>query len=348
MGGRRAPPRWQCVALLALLAIAHPARAQLPPGVQNPVPQGSPIPRILPPAPPSVSPGGLIAPPAAPGGVVPAKPVRVTSVAVQGVTAYKLPDISRLAEGLVGPAVPLTQIDAVRKTILDRYRADGYILTTVSAALDAQGQLRFQVIEGHIASVKLDGDIGPAGVQVLRFLNRLTEEQPIDNTTLERYLLLAQDVPGVTLRATLEPSTDEPGALTLIASVSRQAISGLATVDNRAFNQTGPIEAIGVLDFNSFTEFGERTELSLYHAFPNSQTFGQGSFETFIGGSGLRARLYAGSGPSNPTGNLATLGYSGVTTVFGGQVAYPLIRSRQQNLNLYGTFDAIEFDDRHQ
>jgi len=325
-----------------LLAVVHPASAQVPPGIQNPVPQGSPIPRILPPAPPSVAPGGLIAPPAAPSEALPAKPVNVRSVAVQGVTAYPLPEIAQLTDGLVGPAVPLTRIDAARQAILGRYRSDGYILTTVSAALDARGNLRFQVVEGHIASVKLDGDIGPAGVQVLRFLNRLTEEQPIDSATLERYLLLAQDVPGVTLRATLQPSTEEPGALTLIASVSRQAISGLATVDNRAFNQTGPIEAIGVLDFNSFTEFGERTELSLYHAFPNSQTFGQGSFETFVGASGVRVRLYAGSGPSNPTGNLAEIGYSGVTTVFGGQASYPIIRSRQQNLSVYGTFDAIE------
>ena len=98
------------------------------------------------------------------------------------------------------------------------------------------GQLRFVVTEGRIASVKLDGDIGPAGTQVLRFLNRLTEKQPIDSATLERYLLLAQDVPGVTLRAVLEPSTDQPGALNLIAQVSRQAVSGLATIDNRAFN----------------------------------------------------------------------------------------------------------------
>jgi hemolysin activation/secretion protein len=325
-----------------LATSAAPALAQISTGtpqfqqrLQNPVPQGSPIPRILPPAPPSAAPGGLIAPPAAPSGALPAKQVNVRSMAIQGVTAYPLPEIAGPTEGLIGPAVPLSRIDAARQAILNRYRSDGYILTTVSAALDAQGNLRFQVIEGHIASVKLDGDIGPAGVQVLRFLNRLTEEQPIDSATLERYLLLAQDVPGVTLRATLQPSTEQPGALTLIASVSRQAISGLATVDNRAFNQTGPIEAIGVLDFNSFTEFGERTELSLYHAFPNSQTFGQGSFETFVGASGVRVRLYAGSGPSNPTGNLAEIGYSGVTTVFGGQVSYPVIRSRQQNLNVY-------------
>ncbi|MBN9563729.1 MAG: hypothetical protein J0H14_23850, partial [Alphaproteobacteria bacterium] len=114
------------------MSASHPAIAQVPPGIRNPVPQGSPIPRILPPAPPSVAPGGLIAPPATPREALPAKPVNVRSVAIQGVTAYPSPEIARLAEGLVGPAVPLTQIDAVRQAILNRYRSDGYILTTVS------------------------------------------------------------------------------------------------------------------------------------------------------------------------------------------------------------------------
>ena len=150
------------------------------------------------------------------------------------------------------------------------------MLTTVSVHLDANGRLRFVVTEGRIASVKLDGDIGPAGTQVLRFLNRLTEKQPIDSVTLERYLLLAQDVPGVTLRAVLEPSADQPGALNLIAQVSRQAVSGLATIDNRAFNETGPIEMLGVLDFNSFTEYGEKTELSFYHTLPEQREFRPG------------------------------------------------------------------------
>ena len=273
---------------------------------------------------------------------MPTQPVRVTEVAVEGVTAYPQAEIARLADGLIGPAVPLSQIDTARQAILQRYRADGYVLTTVSANLSAAGRLRFVVTEGHIASVKLDGDIGPAGTQVLRFLNRLTEKQPIDAVTLERYLLLAQDVPGVTLRAVLEPSADQPGALNLIAQVSRQAVSGLATVDNRAFSQTGPVEMLGLLDFNSFSEFGEKTEISYYHTFPNSQNFGQASTEVFAGSSGLKLRIYAGSGSALPTGTLSAIGYDGVTTVFGAMASYPVIRSRQQTLNVYLAFDGLE------
>ena len=329
--------------LVGAIASVSVAEAQPVPVVPtNPVPQGSPIQRVLPPAPPSVAPGSLIPPPSAPGAEVPTRPVRVASVEVEGVTAYPQPEIAQLAAGLVGPAVPLTQIDAARQAILQRYRDDGYVLTTVSANLDNSGRLRFIVTEGRIASVKLDGDIGPAGTQVLRFLNKLTEKQPIDSVTLERYLLLAQDVPGVSLRAVLEPSTDTPGALNLIAQVSRQSISGLATIDNRAFDETGPVEMLGVLDFNSFTEFGEKTEVSYYHTFPNSQNFGQASSEAFLGASGLKGRVYGGYGTTIPTGSLGQQGYDGTTTVFGASLSYPIIRSRQQTLNSYLVFDGLD------
>ena len=74
----------------------------------------------------------------------------------------------------------------------------------------------------------------------------------------------------------LEPSADQPGALNLIAQVSRQTVSGLASIDNRAFNETGPIEILGVLDLNSFTEFGEKTEFSFYHTLPEQREFRPG------------------------------------------------------------------------
>jgi hemolysin activation/secretion protein len=321
-------------------AAALPGLAQTPP--LGAVPQGSPIPRVLPPEAPGVAPGTAAPPLAQPAEEVPNRPVPVTQVAVTGVTTYPAGDIARLTAGLVGPAVPLPQIDAARQAILQRYRGDGYVLTTVSVHLERSGLLRFEVTEGRIASVKLDGDIGPAGTQVLRFLERLTERRPIDSRTLERYLLLAQDVPGVTLRGVLEASAEEPGAFVLIAQVTRKPVSGLVTLDNRAYRLTGPIEGLSVLDLNSFTQFGEKTEFSFYHTFPNSENFGQATTELFIGGSGLRLSLTGGAGHTNPTGALGAVGYQGITTVFGATASYPVIRARQQTLNVHVTFDGLE------
>jgi hemolysin activation/secretion protein len=334
------------LALLAALTIcARMAEAQTASQsiLTNPVPQGSPIPRILPPAPPAVSTEGIEAPPSGAVGPISGPPVRITAVSVEGVTVYPAPEITALTQGLTGAVVPFFQIDTVRQQILARYRADGYVLSTVSASYDAaSGRLSFRVTEGRIASVKLDGDIGPAGTQVLRFLDRLTQERVIDAATLERYLLLAQDVPGVTLHAVLQPSTEEPGALNLVAQVSRQAVSGLVATDNRASPQTGPIETLAGISLNSFTAFGDKTEVSMYHAWPNSQTFGQLSFETFIGASGLKVQVYGGAGATVPTGPLAAIGYNGITQVFGAKASYPVIRSRRQTLNTYLALDGVE------
>lgn len=337
-------------ALLALSGMlgAAPALAQTA-NLQR-VPQGSPVPRALPAAPPAVKPPGPppVLPP--PGAEVPNKTVRVSNVAVEGVTAFPRGTFAHDIAGLTGPAVPLPRIDAARRAILERYRSAGYVLCTVTASLGTAGHLRFIVTEGHIASVRLSGNIGPAGTQVLRFLHRLTEQTPINEATLVRYLLLAQSVPGVTLRAVLEPSTDQPGAMNLIAQISRKPISGLVTFDNRAFDQTGPIEGLGLLNFNSFTEFGEQTQIVYYHAFPSSENFGQLSEEVFLGGSGLKLRVYGGTGLAVPTGGgtsgLATLDYHGTTTVFGGMLTYPVLLSRQQRLDAYVALDALQSEIR--
>ena len=295
----------------------------------------------MPRQPPAVGAPTAAPAPVAPAPVSPEVTVSIRTVTIDGATAYSPAILNALSMGLTGDAVPAQKIEAARAAILNRYRRDGYVYTTVNARIHA-GQLRFVVTEGHIVDVKLDGDIGPAGTQVLRFLRHLTELRPIDTASLERWLLLAGDIPGITITSTLNPSTEDPGALTLVATVHREKFSGQISADNRAFRQTGPEELLTQFDLNSFTSFGERTEVSLYHTFNDTETFGQASEEFFLGGSGLKLKFYGGAGETAPSGSLGALGYDGVTRVGGAQLSYPLIRSRQQTLNLVGAFDVIE------
>ena len=316
---------------------ASDTHAQLP----AQIPQGSPIPRIAPPIRPSVS--GPV--PTAPGPQIsrgnPDDVFQVSAGLVEGSTVY--PDASWAA--LLAPVrgrITRAQVEAVRQEILARYRADGYLLTGVSLADGGAGRVRFVVTEGHIAEVKLDGDIGPAGVQVLRFLNRLTEKRPIDSDTLERALLLAQDVPGIAVRAVLRPSAEAPGALTLVAQVERTPWGAVFVADNRGTPFTGPEGALLAIDANSFTEYGERTTVSLYRSFNNTQIFGQIATEAFVGDSGLKIRLFGGSGTADPSGALRANRYHGVTTNAGLTASYPVIRTRQHTLGVFGTFELLE------
>ncbi len=300
----------------------------------------SPIPRIAPPSPPRL--GGAL--PAIPQGgpevSLPEISILVRSASIVGSTAFPPAKLNGIIAGLAGRNVPLQKLEADRRAMVDLYRGHGYILSTVTLDVDARGNVRFIVTEGYITNVLLSADIGPAGTLVLGFLRHLTRERPLNEAALERWLLLAQQVPGVSLQAVLQSDNGDPGALTLVAEVSRQTVSGLVTADNRSFDESGPVEGLAVLDINSLTSLGEQTELSLYHTSGNTNNFGQVSESFFLGTSGLQLQLYGGAGRANPSGVLRLINYQSQVSVFGGQLSYPLVLRRNQALTARLRLDA--------
>jgi hemolysin activation/secretion protein len=304
--------------------------------------QSSPLPHIAPPETPKL--GAGLPNFTAPGveGAVPAAQIQIGTVTVIGATAFPPGDLNRITAGLAGTSQPLSRIEAARRALVGLYRRHGFVLSTVSLDIDAQGDVRFIVTEGHIVAVKLSADIGPAGTTVLAFLNHLTAERPVNEASLERWLLLAQQIPGVAVHAVLQADSDDPGALTLIAEVSRQAESGLVTADDRAFKSTGPVEALAVADLNAVTSFGDQTEVSLFHTSGNTDNFAQASESFFLGDRGLRFKIYAGVGRGDPGGVLRIVDYQSLLHVYGAQLSYPALLRRNQALNITLHLDGVD------
>jgi hemolysin activation/secretion protein len=335
--------------LAAGLALVLPglAAAQRPPGLPAPPPsQSDLIDRLAPAQTPSLSPRVQPPPPEAQRGPGEGRQVAISTAVVQGNTALDAAALRPVVAPIEGRTVTLAEIEQTRLAVLGAYRRAGYPFVSVAAALvpeaDGRNAVRFSITEGYVAEVRLDGDIGPAGTQVLRFLERVKEVRPISTAAVERALLLASDVPGVTVRGVLQPIQGEPGALRLVAQLSRSALSGYFNLDNRAYQLTGPWQALLVAGLNSFTELGERTEISVFGSEQSTQYFLQASSEVFVGGSGLRLRLYAGLGNITPSQQLAEIGYESETSLAGFVATYPIIRSRPANLWAVGQFDMFD------
>jgi len=320
---------------LGLSVSAYGQAVDIPPLISPP------LPGVVPPPQPEVAPPAAI-PPAPPVAPLPeGPPVRVDAVRVEGVTVYPPEAIAPLYADVVGATVPRTRLDAVVEDLQTKYRADGYILTVVRSEIQSvNGRTVFvlRAIEGYISTVKLDGDIGPAGTLVYEFLEHLTSIRPVNNADLERYLLLSQDIPGVSVRAVLRRTT-EPGAIELVAQLSRKPFSALAQYDNLGSNEAGPNEMLLRGATNSFTRFGEQFEAIFYNTFNREQLFGQLNASTFLGSDGLRLAGYWGRGNSLPGGALAGTGFIGNYTIAGLDLAYPVIRSRRLNLTPDIAFD---------
>ncbi|HEX9461741.1 MAG TPA: ShlB/FhaC/HecB family hemolysin secretion/activation protein [Alphaproteobacteria bacterium] len=318
-------------------ALAQAAATPVAPLTTSPIERAlpEPQPRAVPPLLPAPAPGA----PEVPAG----PPVTIQAVEIQGATAYKPDEIEPYYSGIVGKSVPLGQISTVLQQIQTKYRNDGYVLTVVRGTVepvDGRSTLRIRVVEGFISDVKIDGDIGPAGILVYNFLNKLTSIRPVNIADIERALLLAQDVPGISVRAVLRPGTGEAGAVELIGQVGRKPFGGFVQYDNRGPPFAGPHELLVGAQANSFTSVGERTEIILYDTpFNKEQMFGQAGIEGFVGANGLKLRAYGGYGPSEPSGALGQVGFRSRLLIAGASAAYPVIRTRPVSLNVTLAFD---------
>ena len=342
MGWGRARPARTCVFAIGLFVLLlGVCGAALGQAVDIPPLISPPLPGVVPPPQPKVAPPPAI-PPAPPAVPLPqGPPARIDAVRVEGVTVYPPEAIAPLYADLVGGTVPRARLDAVVEDLQTKYRTDGYILTVVRGEIQSvNGRTVFilRAIEGYIGEVKLDGDIGPAGTLVYEFLQNLTWIRPVNNADLERYLLLAQDIPGVSVRGVLR-RTAEPGAVQLVAQLSRKPFSALAQYDNLGSNELGPNEMLLRGAANSFTRFGEQFEAIFFNTFNREQLFGQVDASAFLNPEGLRLTGYWGRGNSLPGGALAGTGFVGNFTIAGVGLSYPVIRSRRLNLTPDIAFD---------
>ncbi len=326
--------------MLALLA-APPIQAQAPP------PLPGLIERLTPPEPPGLGPALLPPAPRSQTGPGAQNRVPIDRIWITGTTALPPVQLQVMVAPLEGRLVSLAEVETARVLLLGAYRAAGFAYVAVTAALGrgegAAFDLRFTVTEGFIAALRFEGaGIGPATRQAERFLQPLIGQRPLPHSALERALLLAGDIPGVTARGTLRPLPGEPGALLLEVQLARAPVSGFVNLDNRGYALTGAWQGLLVGQLNAFTSRGERSEVALVQSEAHGQSFLQVTEELFLGASGLRLRAYAGAGRAAPGAPLASIGYAGETRVAGAALAYPLIRSRPLNLSASVQFDAFE------
>ena len=69
---------------------------------------------------------------------------------------------------------------------------------------------------------------------------KMMADRPVNIRTLERYLLFADDLPGLRFTTTLQASKTEQGASVLVVDVTEKRLEVNARFDNRGTVARGP------------------------------------------------------------------------------------------------------------
>ena len=206
----------------------------------------------------------------------------------------------------------------------------------------AGGRLKLEVTEARIVAVRVRGDVGAGQDKVEGYLEKLRGMTPFDLDTAQRYLLLANDVPGIRVAAALRPSAEGRGAIDLDVQLSRDAVDYVGAVQNSGSDALGPWSGLARVDLNSFTRFGERTTLIGYHTLADKeQWIVQVVEEARFGNNGLTGRASLAYGQSRPGDILAPLMLRGESFVATAELSYPLIKLRRKSLDVAAGIDAV-------
>ncbi len=271
----------------------------------------------------------------------------LADIVIDGVTVYGEAELLPLYAEYLQSEISLATLYGIASTIESRYRDDGYILSRaiVPAQSVSDGVYRIQAIEGYVTNVVLEGEVGNSRGLVEQYLNHIPESRPVNIAEIERYLLLMNDLPGITGTGVLRPSGAEVGAAELVVSAQRKSVDGFALWDNRGSEFTGEQGIALGLSGNSFTPFGEQTELVLFSALDDDeQRVGQITYKQQIGSDGLTLLGIASYGESEPGGSLEPLVIEQETLFFSVEAEYPYVRSRRFNFSVSAGFDYIDQD----
>ncbi|WP_292904446.1 ShlB/FhaC/HecB family hemolysin secretion/activation protein [Niveispirillum sp.] len=332
--------------LVILTAGAVPALAQQQ--VQPTLPSGAEPGRGLPqPVMPTPSaPGQAIAVPRASAAEAPAGAenftLRLNSVLIEGNTAFDAEALRPLYADLIGKDVTVRDLFNVANEIELRYRNAGYVTSRVIVPEQTieDGRFRISVVEGSITDIVYADDIGPARDTVERLLEPLRGIKPINIAMIERRLLLANDLPGMTVRGSLEPSPDVLGGSIIVVKAERKLIDASLTYDNRNSPYLGSSQLIASVTANSIASHADRLGLSAKMSTPARRSWMvAGNYQASLGSNGLTVGLSSSYANSAPGRELKQLEIDSEVVAEVATISYPLIRSRMENLRLVGEFE---------
>ena len=248
---------------------------------------------------------------------------------LQGLTRA---DLAPAYSEYVGRDVPISTVCEIRDRAATILRDAGYIAAVqVPEQRIAGGIINFQVLMAHLTQVRVRGDASGAETVLAAYLRQLTKRPLFNRYEAERYLLLASDLPGYTVRLTLRPAGTAPGDVIGDVTVQRLPAYVDFIVQNGGSHELGPWGGLLRAQLFGLTGLGDRTIFSVFSTadFHEQQTV-QVGHEMRLGPQGLSLGgtfTYAWARPSVAGAHVLA------KTLLGSiELGYPLVRRQATTL----------------
>ena len=301
-------------------------RQQIEPPRPTPLPKAAPQPKFTPPT--------ELAP-------IAGMTVGVKSFRFAGNTLLSDAQLSTAVAAFAGRDLGFEGLQHAADAVAGAYREAGWIVRVYLPEQDiSAGLITLQVVEAQFGGVRLEGPTSQrlkASELQAWFSSRQATGQPLNANALDRALLLADDLPGISVAGALAPGQAD-GETALVLKITDEAfIYGDIGLDNTGALSTGSNRLTANLNMNSPGGRGDLVSLNLLHT--QGSEYGRVAFTTPYGYNGLRVGVSASSMSYKVIAGsetITSLQIRGRSSSLGLDWNYPLVRARQHNLYFSG------------
>ncbi len=259
-------------------------------------------------------------------------------VQLRGVTHSVPANVTAIYQKMIGQSMSFKDIQKMAADMEQTYRNDGFILVQVilppQEITAAAGVVKLQIIEGQIQNVIFVGDDPQAArAQLERYAEQIEVEDPISYASIDRFLVLANQLPGIDVSATLVPSKTVVGGSDLVVQVDQTKASGFMNFNNRGTSYIGPGQmSVGgslydILGADSLS-LTEATSLSN----PQQLHYTDISYDIVVGPYATEINPWVSVAQTTPGGSLSVFDMYGESTKYNLSVNQPIYVSTPQKL----------------
>lgn len=260
------------------------------------------------------------------------------AIEIEGASVYDEAALSAVYRDKLNTKITLADVYDIAAQLTAKYRNEGYILTQVvipPQTIDG-GKVRMRVVEGFVDKVSVEGGMGVDTAFLQGYAKKINASKPLNSKTLERYILLINDLPGMSARAVLSPSPNVVGASDVTIFVERKPYDAFFQIDNRGSRYLGPLQLNAGGRLNNMFGLYEGLSFQFVTApdgWPDRELdFGSIAWSQPINHEGTRVSVGYSITSTEPGYTLTPFDIEGLARAANIEVMHPFIRSRQQNL----------------
>ncbi|HXC55977.1 MAG TPA: ShlB/FhaC/HecB family hemolysin secretion/activation protein [Rhizomicrobium sp.] len=267
-------------------------------------------------------------------------PFVLTGVRIEG-TSLAPAVLGDATKAFIGQTVDAKAIGEIANKVSAAYASGGDVALYTVTVPDqdfAGGVLRLIVTEGYIEHVDVNGDVEGDVSRVVSLAGKLTVERPLRRSTLERYLSLIRDLPGLTVDAQLLAGS-AAGAVKLSLTLKQKDHALALSFNDGGSSLLGRFQVQADLTLYNLLREGEETTLSL----GTSTIVSRYQYFALSHGEALDDEgTRAGASYGYLHTRVPSFALDGTAQTAQVYISHPVIRSYDENLSLVASLDSID------